>query len=362
MNKKVYLLFPGILIVIIVIAFTIVNKTTYPWNDNDPETPWNIERIFNGHYPVNMTSNKKINVAILDTFLDLNHPDLDGQITWTKDVRTKYDPHVRLIDSTMHGTLLAGIVAGLRNNIGIVGVNPNVNLYSIVTANALAEGQGESSWIWIVDGIYAAVDGPDEIPNTNDDADIISMSFRVNETGTTTIKHLTEFHDAIQYAYNHGVVLVAGVGNDAIREYSTDYHIWPAEFDEVIGVGGTCEDDSLASFSNVGPYVEVVAPGCSIKSTYSDSYTTDFEKKFFKTYCNIENEYAACSGTSFSVPHVAGVISLLMEKYPDLPIGNKDDTDNSTLRGLLHTMAYDLGTPGYDQSFGFGLIQYSDMT
>ena len=225
-----------------------------------------------------------------------------------------------------------------------------MNIYSIITSWE-EKGKQESCWDIVDNGIYAATKGPDNILGTNDDANIISMSFYGIADCNPSQSYLPKLHEAIQYAYNDNVVMVSIVGNlgdDLQRNES----IWPAGFDEVIGVGATDINDKIASFSTTGPFVEVVAPGVDIESTFN-STNTDLSK-----YTYIRNNYAMSSGTSLAAPHVVGVISLILAKYGKLPVGTFYDKDTTTIRGILHSTAIDLGSKGYDQVYGYGLVQF----
>ncbi|MFW9928051.1 MAG: S8 family serine peptidase [Candidatus Thorarchaeota archaeon] len=299
------------------------------WLDNNPETPWYIDRIFNGNYQGNSYPNSNVNVAILDSGIDSSHPELNGQVTWSYDATGGNN----VTDATGHGTQVAGVIGAKENGQGIVGVNPNANLYSI---KVLSGPDNVGDWDWLSNGIYAAVRGPDGIVGTADDANVISMSLESNgEMPPPSV------HDAITYAYNHNVALVAAAGNSGDNNPSTNEITWPAAYPEVIAVGATYANDSITSFSDSAPYIELVAPGYNIPSTY------------------LNGGYVIGSGTSLAAPQVAGIISLLISQYGHLPIGTFNDMNTLTIRGLLHSSAFDLGPTGYDNAYGYGLVQFN---
>jgi len=132
-------------------------------------------------------------------------------------------------------------------------------------------------------------------------------------------------HDAIKYAYSKDVVMVAATGND-----NTDELGYPASYPEVLGVSAVDSFQSRAEFSNYGDYIDVMAPGVNIPSTYPD------------------NQYAALSGTSMASPHVAGLAGLIRALNPSLT--------NEEVYNLIKDTATDLGAPGKDIYYGYGQI------
>ena len=308
------------------------DDTTYDWEDDDPETQWGIERIYavTASDATETQYDQQIIVAVVDTGIDLDHPDLAQNIAWSYDEIN--DINGGGDDDNGHGTHCAGIIAAIKDGNGVVGVNPYIKLYAI----KVLDRRGSGSYTDVADGIIRAAKGPDGIIDTDDDADVISLSLG----GTYDSP---EVHSAVQYAYNHGIVIVAAAGNDGDGDSSTDEISYPAAYDEVIAVGATKKDDTIASFSNSGPYVELVAPGYDIYSTYKNG------------------GYETLSGTSMACPHVSGVVALILamalQKYGHkLPVGSFGDTETDTVRGILHNCGLDLGTAGWDPSFGYGLV------
>ena len=243
-------------------------------------------------------------VAIIDTGVDWNHPDLvDNYVALGYDwINNDSDP----MDDNGHGTHVAGIIAAMINNgIGVAGLAQ----VKIMAEKALnADGYGTTA------ALANAI-----IHATNAGAKIIVMSW-----GDYTDSVL--LHDAIAYAYyEKGVLLVAAAGNDATSE-----KMYPAAYNEVIAVSATDESDNLARFSNFGSWIELAAPG----------------KNIFSTVWN--DDYSYKSGTSMAAPFVAGVAALTWSVYPQL---SRDD-----LRIYLHERADDLGDPGFDIYYGYGRI------
>ncbi|WP_457559402.1 S8 family peptidase [Candidatus Harpocratesius sp.] len=239
------------------------------------EIPWGISRI-NAIEAANAVDESSVIIAILDTGMDLDHPDLAARYVWGYDI---VNQDTIPDDDNGHGTHCAGIIAGIDNDIGVVGVAPNVGLYIIKVLNRRGSGTDQQ----VADGIIMATNGPDGIPGTSDDADVISMSLGGS--------YAELIENAVAYAISYGVVVVAATGN----EYA-DEPAYPAAYPGVIKVGATDINDVEADFSNDGE--TILAPGVSIYSTY------------------IGASYATMSGTSMATPHVAGVCALAIAAHP----------------------------------------------
>ncbi len=299
----------------------------YIWEDDDPETQWGVERIFDGVYDGYIPT-ANVDLAILDTGIDTDHPDLVANIAWTYSAIDQ----LTVEDKNGHGSHCAGIAGAERNGFGVVGVYSNVDIYAIRVLNNGGVGQ----WTDIADGIYAACRGPDGIEGTDDDADVISMSLGGSGDDDS-------LHEAITHAYNMGIVIVASAGNGGDGDPTTEEISYPAAYPEVIAVGASNTDDSIVSFSNTGSYIEVAAPGVRIYSTYK-----------FGTYNTL-------SGTSMACPHVAGLIALIIAIHGKMPVGDFDDRCPNTIRGYLHRTALDLGPNGWDPAYGYGLVQAGQL-
>ncbi len=254
-----------------------ITKRVKPPTEQPPESiPWGITRV-NAIPAAAAVDESTVIVAILDTGMDLDHPDLAANYLWGWDfVNDDAIPE----DDNGHGTHCAGTVAGIDNDIGVIGVAPDVGLYIMKVLNRRGSGSYED----IAAGIITATDGPDGTPGTNDDADVISMSL----SGPSST---VDLENAVNYALSYNVVIVAATGNDG-----NDYPQYPAAYPGVIGVGATDANDNIASFSNRGE--DIFAPGVYVFSTY------------------LEGNYATMSGTSMATPHVAGVVALAWAAHP----------------------------------------------
>jgi len=283
-------------------------------------TPWGIDRI-NAPSTWSQSTGSGVQVAILDTGIDPNHDDLSSNIAFgvafdRGNIKFKEKDWK---DKNGHGTHVAGTVAALDNNFGVVGVSPSASLYAVRVLNS----QGSGYLSDVIAGIEWSVEGPDGTIGNSDDADIISMSL-----GTTA--NISVFHDAVDAAYNNGVVIVAAAGNSGDGDSSTNEFSYPAAYNSVIAVGATDINDNAPWWTNSGDYVEIAAPGVSVLSTYRG------------------NSYAYLSGTSMATPHVSGTVALMLAANPSL---NPDE-----IRAKLHTTATDLGPTGWDTVFGYGLV------
>jgi subtilisin family serine protease len=277
--------------------------------DKDPpeqppqEVPWGIGQIDADE--VTLTGSG-VKVAIVDTGIDKDHPDLTvaGGVNLIN-TRKSYD------DDNGHGTHCAGIIGALDNDIGVVGVAPGVSLYAV----KVLDRRGSGYYSTIIAGIEWAI---------SNEMNVISMSL----SGSSDVQALEDACDAARLA---DIVVVAASGNDN--------HLWihyPAAYDSVISVGATDDTNTIAWWSNEGVGLDVVAPGVEILSTYKGG------------------EYKELSGTSMACPHVAGTAALIIE--------NSGSWSPEGVQSILENTATDLGTPLYDTTYGWGLIQADAAT
>jgi subtilisin len=262
-----------------------------------------------------------VKIAVLDTGIDYNHEDLDdnfkGGDNFVEYVPPLPDFHDPFDDSwNSHGTNVAGIIAAEQNGTGVVGVAPEAELYAV----KVLDGMGGGYVSWVIAGIEWAVAN-----NMN----IINMSLSIEEEGVSQA-----FEDACNAAEEAGILLVAAAGNNIYGETAVTP---PAAYSSVIAVSATDQEDQLGYFSLSGPEVELAAPGVLIFSTSRD------------------NTYEVLSGTSQAAPHVAGVAALIMSAGVD-DVDGDGDTDNRDVRLMLQNTAKDLGDPGQDPIYGYGLV------
>lgn len=272
-------------------------------------------------------------VAVIDTGIDYTHPDLVNHYqafgSWNF-VAHNGDP----LDDCGHGTHCAGIIAAEMNNgIGIAGI-ADVKIMAIKVL-----GADGSAFIWTVSRgiIRAGIMG----------ADVISMSFGAE---MLSIPLLLQF--ACNLSYNLGATLVAAAGNSG--DSGIGWISYPAMFPNVIAVGATDGNNDRAYFSSYGPALDFMAPGVDIIST-----TPTYHASLNDPPYNFPMNYANLSGTSMATPHVAGVIALYLSK-------NGVRVSNEKIYQRLRDSVTDIGSPGFDDMTGYGLInatkllQYND--
>lgn len=278
-------------------AAEIPNDTLYQ------QYQWNLPMIeTNKGWSISKGSNDVI-VAVVDTGVDLTHSDLKGQLL---DGYNVIDPSKPPQDDVGHGTHVAGIIAALvNNNEGVAGMT----WYNKILPVKVLDSSGAGTSYSVAEGIIWA---------TDHGAKVINLSLG-------NYAEAQFLHDAIKYAFDRDVVLIAATGND-----NTDRPGYPAAYPEVFAVSATDYNRKKASFSNYGNYIDVVAPGATIASTYLD------------------NQYAALSGTSMASPHVAALAALIRSKNPALT--------NTEVMDIMRRTSIDLGNPGRDEIFGYGQV------
>mgnify|MGYP002507981076 CR=1 FL=1 len=253
---------------------------------------------------------KGVKIGIVDSGIDAKHPDLKitGGVSF---VGSKTDYR----DTNGHGTHVAGVIGARDNNIGIIGVAPEAELYAIKVIGE--SGLGNQSDV--VQGIEWAMEKK---------LDILNLSI-------TTTKKSTVMEAALNDAYQQGLILVAASGNSLTGFTEPVEVLYPARFSSVIAVGAVDQQFKKASFSYYGNALEFVAPGTDILSTVPTNLTAD--------------PYATSDGTSMAAPFVSGIAALYKEAYPQL--------SNKRIRTLMQTNSIDLGPVGKDRHYGYGLIQ-----
>ena len=256
---------------------------------NDPryDEQWAHEKIESPRAWDVTKGSSSVVVAIVDTGLDLGHPDLKDRLTpsntWYDFGEDDDDPS----DTYGHGTHVAGIVGATGNNDeGVSGVGWVTSLMPI---KVFPDDSGSTSMSTVAKGVVHAVDN---------DADIINLSLGSSSDSDT-------MRDAINYAYDHDVFVVAAAGNDDEEDES-----YPAANDHVFAVAATDDQDEKASFSNYGDWVDISAPGVSILST-TPTYHVKMNDR------GLEQDYDTMNGTSMASPVVAGVAALVKALHPD---------------------------------------------
>jgi hypothetical protein len=297
--------------------------------DIDAELAWDVER-----------GSRDVVIGHLDAGVDLDHPDfvtnyqtsvwwrnideipgnnIDDDSNGFKDDTVGWNfaySNNNPQDDNGHGTHTAGTIGAHTNNsTGVAGVC----WYCQIMPVKVLDSTGFGWYSWWISGIdYAVKNG----------ARLINMSL-----GGTSYSSALE--DEINYAWNSGVLPIVAMGNDTLHDDSTRFY--PAAFANVIAVGATANSDERMvrghkgsiGWSMWGSWIDVVAPGNAVYSTWTDGYAYDW-------------------GTSMATPHVTGTAALMLSRNPDLT--------NSETKDILQSTAEDLGTPGFDVYFGYGRI------
>jgi len=274
-------------------------ETDIPVKMSADTVDWGITRIGAEKIWADSTGSS-IKIAVIDTGVELTHSDLSANLVTGYDfVNNDINPS----DDNGHGTHVSGIIASTQNSAGNIGAAYQAKIMPVKVLN----NQGYGYLSDVAKGIYYAADNG---------ARIINMSLG-SSSDSLTLKN------AINYAANKGVIMVAAAGNEGGSSCQ-----YPAAYSSVICVGATDTSNKLASFSNMG--AELSAPGVSNYSTY------------------IGNTYRYMSGTSMATPHVAGAAAVVASFC--------SACTTAEIRTVLKNTAVDLGTTGYDSVFGYGLV------
>ncbi|MHB8055591.1 MAG: S8 family serine peptidase [Candidatus Aminicenantales bacterium] len=260
------------------------------------------------------TGDDSVTIAILDSGVDLTHPDLAGKLAGPG--RDFVNNDLDATDDYYHGTAVAGIAAAATDNDeGIAGVAWNAKILPVKVLDATGAGTADK----VADGILWAV---------SQNARVINLSLGFDASSQTLLS-------AIQYAYEQGCVIVASVGNTGgdVR--------YPAAYDDyVLAVAATDYNDEVLSTSNKGDQVDVAAPGADVLATVPTWFLGASALP-----------YALVNGTSIAAPHVAGLAALLKSQKPWL-------TPNA-IKAIVELSADDVNfatLPGKDVSLGYGRI------
>ena len=308
---------------------------------------WGIKKINAEGAWSQSTGSASVVVAVVDTGIDYNHPDIAANIWtntgeipgngidddgngyvddtrgWNFSVGIGINPfkftNNNPMDDNGHGSHVAGIIGAVgNNNIGVVGVNWNVKIMPVKILDHFGFGSDYAAARALS---YAADNG----------AKVINNSW-----GSSLSTSIIE--DAIDYAYSKGAILIASAGNSAADVYL----FTPAANPKVITVGALDTDDKKADFSNFGTKIDVAAPGVDILSLRSSiPYICNLSISVGSNYCRL-------SGTSLAAPHVAGLAALILSKHPEFT--------SEDIRQVLRVSADDVDLPGFDINSGKGRI------
>lgn len=267
---------------------------------NDPMYPqqWNLPKVRCEQAWDSTLGSPGVTVAIVDTGIAKNHPDLVSKLSGPG--RDFVNNDMDADDDNGHGTACAGLAgAAIDNGVGIASVGGNVRLIGVKVLDA----SGSGTFANLAAGIVWAAD------QTNLGVKVINLSLG-GPTNSSAVA------DAVAYAWSKGVVLVGSAGGSGNQTPT-----YPAALPEVIAVAATDQNDHRASFSSYGDWVDVAAPGVSILTTFGSS------------------GYQFLSGTSFSAAQVSGLAGLAFSFFGSA-------TSNAFVRERIERTSDLVGTLG----------------
>lgn len=269
-------------------------------------------------------------VAVIDDGIDRNHEDFDNRILYGYTVNNSIGmgmpQNMNSNDRKAHGTACAGIIGASNNSIGIRGIASNSNILpvNICPKYEIIDGSSFASYEEIANAIKWAYQR----------ADVLSCSWHLGNLSNY-------INDAINKALTlgregKGSVVVFAAGNDG----STTSVNYPAILDDVIAVGAVQNNGVICDFSNQGNGLDLVAV-----SGTNNIVTTDL---MGTNGVNNGNYNFSFGGTSAACPQVSGIVALMLSVNPSLTV--------QEVRNILYETARDMGSPGYDSIFGYGLV------
>lgn len=318
---------------VLICLVLLVGGTAYAAAPNDPgwSTQWHLRTI---HTDTAWARSKGsgVVVAVVDTGVDLGHPDLRGRFVSGIDLVDGGSPQ----DQQGHGTFMAGIIAAnVGNNLGVASVAPLARIMPVRVLNANGTGEPKT----VAQGIRWAADHG---------ADVINLSLAQEPLGGGVIGGNLfgdpSIDQAIEYAAGRGAFVVAAAGNDFTSggDASTSYDATVAG---VLVVGASTKTDRRAAYSNYGSGLDVLAPGGGSSSSPSDS-SCQSNSPVVSTWWDGSSKYGQGCGTSMAVAHVSGIGALLMAR----------GYSNTTSANRIKNTAKDLYSTGWDARSGWGRV------
>ena len=248
----------------------------------------------------NYSKGGNVTVAVIDSGVDANHPDLAGRV-----VGRENHPEDTL-DVYGHGTKVAGVIAANTNNeVGVAGVGWDVSIHTM----RVTDDKGLGS----ISSIVQALE------------DVHQAGIKIVQISLSTPSDSASLRDAVALAQKRGILIVSTSGNTFKEEIR-----YPAAYPGVIGVGSVSNTNTIENYSTRGSHVGLVAPGSGILTTRKGT------------------GYSAVTGTSFASPQISGVAALMLAINPKLT--------SAQIRTILFQTATDLGTSGKDTTYGYGLL------
>ncbi|ADQ40525.1 peptidase S8 and S53 subtilisin kexin sedolisin [Caldicellulosiruptor acetigenus I77R1B] len=316
-HKKLLVLIGVIFVILIstLVANNYIHKKIFSQNHLQASkkqiVPWSYKKL--GITKTwKFTKGKHVKIAILDSGIDLNHPDLKhANIIKTINF---IEPNKPALDETGHGTFITGIIAAQNNNFGIVGIAPEAEIYILKILNKKLEGK--------VDSVICALDWC--IKNK---INIVNMSFSTSSDNSRLRK-------IIKQATKHGIIIVASARNSFGRKAG-----FPASYPEVISVASVNYKNQISQFSAQGK-IDFCSYGENILST------------------SVNKTYKLSSGNSIAAAHLTGMIALILSKPEKWGLNPKYGINKDKIYNVLIKLSKDLGEKGKDNIFGYGLVRF----
>lgn len=281
------------------------------------------------------TGSAEVVVAVIDTGVDYTHPDLAQNLLAGVNFKEVGEDY---LDDSGHGTAVSGVIGAVGNNsTGVAGAAWNVRILPIRTCG------GEELTCSVADEVKGIAEA------IKQDVDIINLSLGGFQRSSVE-------EEAVKSAWAAGIVLFAAVGNQGLLGKFDDPDLsqniaYPAGYDCVCGVSsidyptnGDLQKVQLSSFSNYGDSVSVTAVGGNIQTT-APSYDVPYN-----IFLRDKKNYGRISGTSFSTPLVCGLAALIKSQFPEMT--------NEEIRARIENSAMDIGDPGRDDKYGYGLVDF----
>jgi serine protease len=308
-------------------------------NDRYFHYQWHLQKInIEEAWDINFGADPSVIVAVIDTGVAYENykqfrkgTDLEG---------TNFIPGFDFVDNDNHpddegdgmmghGTFVTGTIAQTTNNaFGIAGIAFNATIMPL----RILDADGTGTTADLAEALYFA---------TLNGASVINMSLGGPDPSS-------EEEEAIRFAYNSGVVLVASAGNDRDAENPPSDVDYPARYKQVLAVGATDYNNNVTFYSNAGAGLDIVAPGGDTTADLNDDdYGDGILQQSFLIPDYGDFYYFFLQGTSFSAPHISGIAALLISQY--------GLTEPEMIYDALRYTTIDLGTKGKDNDNGYGL-------
>lgn len=294
------------------VSFNYIVRAAFIPNDTKFEQQWGMRKI---RFPRawGEVRGNGIDIAVVDTGIDNNHPDLQGKVAEQRNFVTDAETN-RAEDGNGHGTHVSGIAAAVTDNrTGVAGACPQCRLIVAKSLNDFNTGTVED----VAKGIVWAADNG---------AEVINLSLGLEVDSET-------LDDAVAYATGKDAVVVAAAGNLAQKGNPT---VYPAAYENTIAVAATTIENRRAGYSSFGDYVDVAAPGGDDEGSQGEMILSNY----------LGGGYEYLVGTSMASPHVAGLAGLLAAQ----------GRSRTEIRNRIERTARDLGPDGRDNLYGHGLV------